>query len=227
VPGFLGSTSFSEVFKASRHISDDIWLEPLANVKKLLRTPPTYRLSADRINAGAKILGLLTDSVYVKRIIEQFYHVSQIVIPPWITLKQSLDSIVNLLREDYPTDGERQLLAEKIFAQTFIPLRVDESTTAENFHKSFTGPKLRWEILGLVYTYLALGSLITDSEPRLASLERQQFTLELTHASNLCVSFCDRAESLNDILVWLLYSNSILLTFQYGDASRSRGHYGD
>jgi hypothetical protein len=43
--GYLGPTSFSEVFKASKHTSDDVWLGSLAQVKRSLRTPAKYRLS--------------------------------------------------------------------------------------------------------------------------------------------------------------------------------------
>jgi hypothetical protein len=216
-PGFLGSTSFSEVFKANRHASDDIWLQPLAHVKSSLRSHPTYTLQPDRINSGAEILGLFTDFKFIKRIIVEYHNVSPTAIPPWITLNNSLDSLQETL-QGCKTAAQRQFLAERIFTQTFIPLKIDESANAANFHLSFTGDKLRWEILGVLFTYLALGSLLDNVEPQSACLERQQYTRELTKASNLCVSFCDRSESLNDVLVWLLHSNTILLTFQYGDA---------
>jgi hypothetical protein len=219
-PGFLGSTSFSEVFKASRHQSDDIWLEPLAIIKKSLRSPATYTLPADRISSGATLLELFTDFPLMKRTIEEFYGFSQIATAPLITLKNSLDSIQNILNE-HSTKPQRLLLAEQIFCRTYTPLVVNEDMTAENFHLSFTGRELRWEIIGVLFTMLALGSLLDSNEPQSLSvrLSRQQYTRELTRASNLCVSFCDRSESLNDLLIWLLHGNSILLTFQYGDAS--------
>jgi hypothetical protein len=219
-PGYLGSTSFSEVFKASRHQSDDVWLGPLANVKKSLRTPANnhYRLQADRINSGAAILDLFVDFPFINRTVEEYYVFSQIVIAPLITIKNSLGSIQKTLLE-YSTKSQRQRLAEEIFAQTFTPLVIDENCDAETLHLSFTGTKLRWEILGLLFTTLALGTLLDHNELQTARLDRQNYTRELTHASNLCVSFCDRSESLNDLLIWLLHNNSILLTFQYGDAS--------
>jgi hypothetical protein len=217
-PGFLGSVSFSEVFKASGHSSDNVWLGPLANMKQTLSTPSFYTLSRERVENGAKILGLLSDPASVVRTIKGFYDVSQIVSVPFITLKNSIDSITKTLRDEYPTDTQRLVLAEKIFSQTFVPLVLDGNTTAENLHESFTGPKLRWEILGVIFTYLSMGTMMDSSV--LNSRERQLFTRELTHASNLCVGFCDRAESLNDILVWLLHGNAMLLTFQYGDTSK-------
>lgn len=216
-PGFLGSVSFSEVFKASGHSSDNVWLGPLANMKQTLSTPSFYTLSRERIEDGAKILGLLSDPAYVLRTIKDFYAVSQIVSAPFITLKKSIESITRTLRDEYPSDAQRLVLSERIFSQTFVPLVLDENTTAENLHESFTGSKLRWEILGVIFTYLSMGTLMDSSDPN--SRERQLYTRELTHASNLCVGFCDRAESLNDVLTWLLHGNAILLTFQYGDAS--------
>jgi chromatin structure-remodeling complex subunit RSC3/30 len=78
------------------------------------------------------------------------------------------------------------------------------------------------EILGVIFTYLAMGSLMCDDISGPALLARQKYSHSLTHASNLCVSFCDRAESLNDPLIWLLHSNAVLLTLQYGEA-----HHGE
>lgn len=186
-------------------------------MKQTLSTPSFYTLSRERVEDGAKILSLLSDPAYVLRTIKGFYAVSQIVSAPFITLKNSIESITKTLRDEYATDAQRLVLSERIFAQTFVPLVLDENTTAENLHESFTGSKLRWEILGVIFTYLSMGTLMDSSDPN--SRERQLYTRELTHASNLCVGFCDRAESLNDILTWLLHGNAILLTFQYGDTS--------
>jgi hypothetical protein len=220
IPGYLGSTSFSEVFKRSQHQSDDIWLEPLAKIKKSLRSPATYTLSTEKIASGATILDIFTDFPFIKRTIEDFYSVSQIAIAPLVTLKNSLDSIQQTLNE-HSTKPQRLLLAEQIFGRTYTPLVVNENITADNFHLSFTGVELRWEIIGVLFTMLALGSLLNSNgpQPNSVRLRRQQYTRELTAASGLCVSFCERSESLNDLLIWLLHSNSILLTFQYGDTS--------
>jgi hypothetical protein len=217
--GFLGSTSFSEVFKASRvHQSDNVWLEPLANVKNSLRTPSTYWLHADRINAGAKILDMFTDFPSMNRMIEQYYSCSQIAVAPLITMKNSMDSLQKSL-DEHTTRAQRLLLAEQIFANTFTPLLIDQDITPENLHLSMTGDKLRWEIIGLLFTTIGLGSMLENNEPQPTRLKRQRYTGELTHASNLVISLCDRSESLNDILIWLLHGNSVLLTFQYGEAS--------
>jgi hypothetical protein len=119
------------------------------------------------------------------------------------------------------TDQDWDLLARKVFRQTFIPLEVDENTTPENFHLTCTGNKLRFELIGLVLVYYVMGCLVADvNQMDFTSKKGGQYLLELTHASNLCVSFCDRTESLNDILLWLMHANIILLTFQYGDASK-------
>lgn len=119
------------------------------------------------------------------------------------------------------TDQDWEVLARKVFRQTFIPLEVDENTTPENLHLTCTGQKLRFEIIGVVLVYYVMGCLVADMDQLdLSGKNGGQYLLELTRASNLCVSFCDRTESLNDILLWLLHANVILLTFQYGDASK-------
>ena len=51
------------------------------------------------------------------------------------------------------------------------------------------------------------------------SNEMVRFTEDMTYASNICVSFSDRAENLNDVCIWFLHNNIVLLTFRYGDTS--------
>jgi hypothetical protein len=141
---------------------------------------------------------------------------------PWITMKNSIESISKTLRDEYPSEAQRTTLSENIFLQTFKPIVIEDNVTAETFHQSFTGSQLRWEILGLIFTNLALAldSLMDSSDLQISNQERQSLSRELTHASNLVVGFCARAESLNDLIVWLLHNNAILLTIQYGDTSK-------
>jgi hypothetical protein len=204
----------------------------------MLRTPRTYQLSPERVQSGAHVLRLLADAEAVKRIIEQvrilsslytqaelirikYYQVSPTVVAPWVSMSRCLDSVLATVQA-CTSDQERELLARKVFKQTFIPIDVDENTTPENLHLACTGPRLRFEIIGVIIVYYVMGCLVADQEQlNLVARQGGQYLLELTHASNLCVSFCDRTESLNDILLWLLHANVILLTFQYGDASGS------
>lgn len=136
-------------------------------------------------------------------------------------MKNCLDSIDTTLKA-CRTDQDWDILASKVFRQTFIPMEVDENTTPESFHLTCTGNKLRFEIIGLVLVYYVMGCLVADTTQfDLSGKDSGQYLLGLTHASNQAVSFCDRTESLNDILLWMLHANVILLTFQYGDASKS------
>jgi hypothetical protein len=135
-------------------------------------------------------------------------------------MSKCVDSVLSTIQE-CKSDQDREILARRIFKQTFIPIDVDENTTPENLHLTCTGAKLRFEIIGVIIVYYVMGCLVTDLEQiKLVAEQGGQYLLELTHASNQCVSFCDRAESLNDILLWLLHANVILLTFQYGEASK-------
>lgn len=144
LPGFLGSISFSEVWRANEHISDKIWLEPLANVTKSIRSSSSLSLSEESINSGAAILDLLTDFQYATRAIQRLCEVSQITVPFWV-ISDVLRSVEDALLQ-HSTKSQRQVLARQIFEQTFLPIQVDENTNAENFHLAFSGPKLRWYV---------------------------------------------------------------------------------
>jgi hypothetical protein len=193
-------------------------LEPLANVTNSLRTPSTYWLHADRIKSGAAVLDFFTDFPSMNKGIEQFYSCSQIVLAPLVTIKNSLSLLQKTLKE-HANRAQRLNLAEQIFANTFTPLIIDQTITPENLHLSIAGDKLRWETIGLLFTTIALSSMLETNETQPTRQSRQRYTRELTHASNQCILFCDRSESLNDVLIWFLHGNAILLTFQYGDAS--------
>jgi hypothetical protein len=201
--GYLGSTSFSEVFKASKHPSDSVWLTPLAQVKRTLRTTATYQLTSEHMAPGVRLLNLLSDHATMKETLQNYYAISPIVVVPWITLEKAIDSILQTLRVDYTTKAQRLALVHRIFTKTGEPLELDEHVTAETLHESFTGDNLRWEILGILFTYLALGMRTTEAYIAQKAKKRQEFISELVHASNICASFCDRAESVNDLLVWL------------------------
>jgi hypothetical protein len=71
VPGYLGNTSFSEVWNTPGHASDTVWLGSQTSFRKMLRTPRTYQLSMERIQSGAQVLRSLAEAHAVKRIIEQ------------------------------------------------------------------------------------------------------------------------------------------------------------
>ena len=103
-------------------------------------------------------------------------------------MSKSLDAIEATLRT-CKTDQDWEVLARKVFRQTFIPIEVDENTTPETFHLTCTGNKLRFEIIGVVLVYYVMGCLVTDMEQlNLSGKNGGQYLLELTRASNLCVS---------------------------------------
>ena len=71
VPGYLGNTSFSEVWNTPGHASDNVWLGSATSFRKMLRTPRTYQLSHERVESGAQVLRALAGADSVKRILEQ------------------------------------------------------------------------------------------------------------------------------------------------------------
>jgi hypothetical protein len=176
---------------------------PLAQVKRSRHTPAEYRPTSDRVTSGACILDLLPGLVTVKKTLKTYYGNSQLIVIPWVTLSNATDAIIKTLKDDYPTKAQRLVLVEKIFTNTEKPLEIEESITAETFHRSFTGANLRWEILGILFTSIALGLKATEGDTSQEAIEREKLNKELVHASNVCISFCDRAESLNDLFLWL------------------------
>lgn len=184
-------------------LSDEVWLGSLEQVRSALRTPASYRLSPGRVSSGIKMLALLSHRVAFKETMKQYYLVCTAVVVPWISLEKAADAVSETLRDEFTTPAHQLALVERIFKKTGEPLLLDEQVTAETLHETFTGPNLRWEILGVFFTFLALGLQDVEDDSHQQATEREEIIAQLVHASNTCVSFCDRAESSNDVLVWL------------------------
>ncbi|KAI9745719.1 MAG: hypothetical protein M1818_001255 [Claussenomyces sp. TS43310] len=110
-----------------------------------------------------------------------------------------------------------------LFKNTARPLEVPSYTEAADFHKLFTGPNLRLEIIGVLCAIAArscvfrLGEDVFDGNH--ATLSAAQFKEEMVRASDSCVEACKTVCSGNDIYLWLLHESVLLSGRMWGDSS--------
>lgn len=51
-------------------------------------------------------------------------------------------------------------------------------------------------------------------------LNRRAFALEMIRLSDMCIALCEKSNAVNDLSMWLLHENLLLLTMQHGDSSK-------
>jgi hypothetical protein len=92
--------------------------------------------------------------------------------------------------------------------------------------ESFSGINLRWEALGILFTYWSFGALSSTENDSIFSSsggnkrQRRDVMIELKECAASCISFCSHTDDGNPLLVYLLYKHSLLETMISGDASK-------
>lgn len=109
--------------------------------------------------------------------------------------------------------------------ETVSRFTIPDSTTAQNFHELCTGERLRWEVIGYIFTLAGCAVLTSPSDlinPILeaAGLEYSKFVTDMAWASHICIEICQQNGALNDILLWLTWQNNVLISFHIGEFSK-------
>ena len=103
------------------------------------------------------------------------------------------------------------------------PLKVPSTMLASEFHTLFTGPNLRWEIIGLVLIIAGSFAQFTSPDDPVFTLgdgrkiDKDKFIEDMIHTSNDCINLCQVHGAASDITVWLIYLNMLVTSNFYGD----------
>lgn len=118
------------------------------------------------------------------------------------------------------TRSRLEELAQTICANTARPFNEDEPD-AQAWLSSFTGKNLRWDALGICFTYWAFACISNKAhrpEPFGPDLLKEQM-MAYKECVELCIELCNDAVP-NTLLLYLVYKNTILQSIVTGDASR-------
>ena len=111
-------------------------------------------------------------------------------------------------------------------ARQFPDLRSPSSPW--DFYTLFTGENLRWEFIGIIFSFAGLGAL--SGERKLFKINGQgpmsanAFAEEMTAASTMCVEICKQLDKVNDLMLWLHVTHGALASDIYGETSINLGH---
>jgi len=210
----------------------------------------TSCVTESHISSGVTVLTLLQDFQMIQKYIEKWYSFAGgfVVLGPMI--KIYTDGIWSTWRKTLDAQpADLKLMSEKIWENTLKPVSrlLDRNTKPRKFCESVTGEFLRWEVVGLIVTLVSLlaqslkGEIVvsfsshvltrnTDGDPIFCATEevptdRAELALQMLNASEMCVSFCDDFNVLNDLYLWLLYENSIAYHAMRTRASKLFSYY--
>ena len=215
--GYLGATNFSAVFQDSADL--------LAQGHRVLVTP--YKQPAnDELEIAMSILDLIPDRITCKRLLQDDLQCSD----GWsrlvaYLLNESIWGAFGSVLERSKRDVEGLAsIADILFRNSSTSFREDYNDPMQ-WLESFSGSNLRWEALGILFAYWALGSksLINAPEqretPALRNHDRRDLIMKYKNGARLCLDLCRRGASANTLLACLLHKYSILESVDSGDAS--------
>ena len=218
---YYGSTSYYSVFERADQV-------PNATTDSQLPGPAGEALHGGTHDGdpcvsrsphlGSWILQNLQHVSIIQSLVEIYLRTSQVSPTATLILMKAVETLQCLASEDV------HALAQKTTRNTQKPLQIPSEMHASTFSTLFTGDKLRWEFLGLVFAWAGLAlSMSLPNEKNSATtpdgISRTSFAQLLTACSDTCITLCRQNAHTNDIVSWCLYENLILQTFQHGEAS--------
>ncbi|KKY23200.1 putative c6 transcription factor [Phaeomoniella chlamydospora] len=112
-------------------------------------------------------------------------------------------------------------LSRRLFENGNKPLVITVSTTLKDFCDQYTGVNLRWETVGVILTFIGTAAIeiVVPHSVATSEQDRQRLRLQMIHAGDACISFCESFDSLNDVQIVLLFVNYLLRSLFDGDQS--------
>ncbi|GKZ25096.1 hypothetical protein AbraIFM66951_001590 [Aspergillus brasiliensis] len=223
---YLGPTSFTSVFVEN---GDRFELEDAKWTTDIRRDCVPYRpVDTPVVQLGARILHQIPEERDCSTLFSKHINPND----GWIRLagRYSSDRMWETFRSALRRRSEEDKLeiATILTQNSKIPLRGEEDPQA--WLATFTGAQMRWETLGILYTYWAFGAISSSSESQAVARYCQahlsvtgvrQLMAHLKHYASLCIDICKQLGSVNLLFVYLLYKHNILEGILSGDKSLS------
>lgn len=138
----------------------------------------------------------------------------------------STTQILTELRRTHPSafrqDQQREHLTElalTIFSNTAEALSNDQDYLSEDWYTSFSGTRIRWEIIGLLFSSWAIYALHT--KVHISHYRPRVLVAKFFDIMESCIRFCHKAKASNLFLLYLLYRTSIVSSIVDGPDSEN------
>jgi hypothetical protein len=191
--------------------------------------PPTINLPESNVKMsrlveiGMRLISRLEKFSAMQSLVEDYLNNSQAAPIAAPLVLGALSDLRKFLDCDGEANGDKYALCLKITENTCRPFEIPANISAQQFHTLFTGDNLRWEFIGLAFTWMALSVLRSQGD--LFSQNRDLSNTSslpetMAECSNSCISLCQNIGPPNDVMIWLLYDNLVLSTQLNGDFSK-------
>ncbi|CAG8907301.1 unnamed protein product [Penicillium egyptiacum] len=175
------------------------------------------------VKRTAEVLRCLQDFSAIKNLVQKYYSVSQTAVIPSSLILNALDELqvtVNASLFGSASDDQLVTFSTFVIRNTSKALKIPRNSDGTVFHKSFTGPFLRLEIIGVVCALAGRASYFGLADSMVCNTEsRTQFSHKMLVACDLTIQICKSITGLNDLSLWLVHEDLLLLKLLRGDSS--------
>jgi len=225
---FLGSTSYASVFVEEQPLPDSVHEQPSERTSRTPSVSDRTVLGSRhcQIGIGHSIVTKLLPISFFEKSFKLYFEqqkasalIGPLVISALPQLRLDLAQLAN-------TENDAVAMYAEMTRNTARPMRVPSDMRPSEFHTLFTGKNLRWETLGLILAIVCSNAQFTSPHDPIFTLhdgtrlDRDELIEDMIHASNDCIHLCQIHGAVNDIMVWLIYTNMLIISNFYGDNCR-------
>ncbi|KAF2033852.1 hypothetical protein EK21DRAFT_57718 [Setomelanomma holmii] len=222
---YLGSTSYASVFTEEHPLPESMHQQPSERMS-LTPSTVTNRTMGTRhcqIGVGHSIVSRLAPFSFYEKSLKMHFesNLGSALVGPLML------SILPQLREDLRqltvTGSDVYKIYTDMTKNTAKPLKVPSTMVPSEFHTLVTGKNLRWETLGLILVIAASNAQFTSPADPIfmledgSKLEKDEWLENTIQAVNDCITICQVHGAVNDVMVWLVYANMLVVSNFYGD----------
>lgn len=171
--------------------------------------------------AHSHTLKLISSFSEYQELVTRYYNQSQFATIPRELVLNPLSRTASYLktRANKKVRAEEKELINKLSRNSSSGLpNISSDTAVDEFCGWFSGPRLRWEFVGIIFALAGLASTYPGAGP---SFKDGKFALEMFAASKSCLDICEQCSQVNDLTIWLRCINVTLASKIFGDTSTS------
>ena len=218
----LGETQDDFFSQANVVLNDDDHAKPTAPEREKCDLE-----SQHHIEQGVRILHRYPDRIIGDRLLDHYFIWGDVTLPE-PTIRYCYESLWSTygdyLREPR-TDERLSIMSREICQNAMNPLPASSST--KEWTESFSGHKLRWEIVGNLFTIFAHSVMkVPDWDPLFATNKdgdgsnKRQFGEKSRECAEACLALCNDVDSINDFVIALMSTAYVLQSQYEGDTSK-------
>lgn len=188
--------------------------------------------SQHHIDQGIRILRRYPDRIICDRLLDRYFVLADVMLPePTIRYcHESIWSTYGRCLKEPRTDERLSVMSRELCKNAMSPLPASSST--QEWTESFSGGKLRWEIVGNFFTIFGLSIMtVADWDPLFANEKdgdewnKRQSGEGSRECAEACLALCNDVDSVNDFVIALMSTAYALQSFYEGDTSKYCKHF--